>query len=211
MHIGDLERNNGFTASRRYVIFPFRYAPRSGRSLRRGLNRRARVCYGFLDAIACSLASPRMNFAIKAASEAPTYFLFLAPLPTYSLPALPFHPSPPPLFAQIQSLVYSRGISLPHSSSALLTSAAIARSWNSTALDIGLLFFFFPFLLPFSLPPPPACLPPFSSPCAMEPRNNARAWVIKPSGLSYSKIRTEALREYLAQIPRFYHVKSDDP
>lgn len=128
MHIGDLERNNGFTASRRYVIFPFRYAPRTGRSLRRGLNGRARVCYGFLDAIACSLASPRMNFAIKAASEAPTYFLFLAPLPTYSLPALPFQPSPPPLFAQIQSLVYSRGISLPHSSSALLTSAAIARS-----------------------------------------------------------------------------------
>lgn len=33
----------------------------------------------------------------------------------------------------------------------------------------------------------------------MEPRNNARAWVIKPSGLS--EIRAKALCEYLAQIP----------
>jgi len=116
--------------------------------------------------LARALASPRMNFAIKAASEArPLIFSsqrryqhILSRLSLFNhLPC----PSPGPL-------VYSRGISLPHSSPALLTSAAIARSWNSTTLDIGLSSVFFfsfrtSFLFTFIFPPPSFPLPVFRS------------------------------------------------
>lgn len=122
----------------------------------------------------------RMNFAINAASEAPTYFprqrparhISSTPFSTLSRPVHGEKESSPPT-----TPVYSRGISLPHSSSALLTSAAIVRSWNSMALDIDVFF-----LLSALAARPSRTLPPFSVSYAIALGNNA------PSHLTNCKI-----------------------
>lgn len=143
-----------------HVIFPFRYAPRSPRILLGGLNTRARVLWIFRrDCVLSRLASH--EFCNKSHVGGAHLFSLPSAAPNIFSPGSPFSTLPsllPP--SRSNPLVYSRGIFLPHSSSALLTSAAIARSWNSMALDIGLSSFFFFFFVPTSfLSTSASCLP----------------------------------------------------
>lgn len=118
---------SGFTYCRR-VIFPFGYTHVRGDPLRR-LN--THMCYGFSDAIACPCTLSRESALTLLSHEfcnksrvgrRPLIFSSNAAPNIFSRP---FSTLPS---TRLQPLVYSHGISLPHSSSALLTSAAIARS-----------------------------------------------------------------------------------
>lgn len=132
---------------------------------------------------ALSLLS-RMNFAIKAALEGAHLFSLPTPLSTYS-PG-PFQPFPPPGPNPLSLMEFPFRIVPRHFSRQL---RSLVREIPRRSISVFSFFSFSlfpspPSLSPFFLPVCLALFRPRLSRRAVEPRNNACAWVIKPPSRS---------------------------